>query len=89
MALAKCKYCNQRYRFELQHNKECWKRRAILKRSNVPAVQENRTDEVIEQNAIVEVLSIPENAKEIPIEYHTEEKTVVIPEKRKYTKKVK
>jgi hypothetical protein len=60
--LKKCRYCNQRYRFEQQHNKECWKRRAILKRSKVEIVQENRTGVGFEQidslPAIVETTPI-------------------------------
>jgi len=55
--LKKCPYCNQRFRFEQLHNKECRKRRAILRRSKV--VQEIAGFEQIETlPAIVETTPI-------------------------------
>jgi hypothetical protein len=59
--MKKCIYCHQRFRYELQHNKTCRKRRAVLNR---PAVQETKTIEVtlnpyVQEDAIKEIDSLP------------------------------
>lgn len=71
--IKKCEYCNKKYRFEAIHKRECWKRRAILKRG-IDVVQEIPSDVVPVEIEVVE---------NKPVEIETEKP------KRKYTKKEK